>query len=431
MTKTERPGLLWKRGFFNTVAIWEREPDVDVISKVVQETLRLSSDECKVSFLDAGAINRAYAVQVKEEKNKYIMRVSLPLDPKNKTASEVTTHKWLRLNCTTIPVPEIIAFDDSNKNPIGFEWILMEYMPGQCLYDKWRKIPWEDKIALVKKVVDCQIELMKSTFKTIGSLRETEAGIAPGHCVTPYFTVGDKFDYIVPRGPFDSSCDWIRARAMILIHDKIAKIAKIVKPEGDEDSEDSEEGEDDDDDLEGIEADLHTAERLCKTAPLVFPEESECTVLQHMDLSLRNMMVDENNQLSGIIDWEFAMAVPLWVAAELPKFLKGTGEECDRRPNPNSFASLDGDSDKSGEGLDNEGLNSEYWHELMDYETTQLRKVYNGYMVERLCPDACENSGVKNDYIKTLSYCDRGHYIGRIEHWLDRINKGKLRRFKK
>ena len=264
MTKTERPGLLWKRGFFNTVAIWEREPDVDVISKVVQETLRLSSDECKVSFLDAGTINRAYAVQVKEEKNKYIMRVSLPLDPKNKTASEVTTHKWLRLNCTTIPVPEIIAFDDSNKNPIGFEWILMEYMPGQCLYDKWRKIPWEDKIALVKKVVDCQIELMKSTFKTIGSLRETEAGIAPGHCVTPYFTVGDNFDYDVPRGPFDSSCDWIQARADILIHDKYAKIKKA---ENNEDSEDSEEEDDDDDDedLNVIEAGLHTAERLCKT----------------------------------------------------------------------------------------------------------------------------------------------------------------------
>jgi aminoglycoside phosphotransferase len=366
--------------------------------------LGLSSDECSVSFLDAGAINRAYTVQVKDEKNKYIMRVSLPLDPKNKTASEVATHKWLRN--TSIPVPEIIAFDDSNKNPIGYEWILMQYMPGQCLYNRWRKIPWEDKIALVKKVADYQLELMKSTFKGIGSLRETEEGIVPGHCVAQEFVVGDCFDYDVPRGPFSCSRDWAKARADIAIHDHTASIKKA---------------EDDEDDLEDLEAHLHAVERLAETAPLVFPEESECTVLRHMDLSLCNIMVDENNQLCGIIDWEFALAVPLWAAAEIPKFLEGN--QCDEKPDPDNYGPPEPDAEDK-DGLDDEGKSSNYWEQLMNYETTQLRKVYKDYMGERQCPsDLHENGAVKNDFILAIDDCSIGFNIRRTESWLDEIEK--------
>ncbi|KAJ4138652.1 hypothetical protein NW768_002503 [Fusarium equiseti] len=418
MTKIERPGLLWEKDLFDTIPVWEYEPDLDIISKVVQETLGLSSGECKVSFLDAGAINRVYAVQVKDEKNKYIMRLSLPLDPKNKTASEVATHKWLRN--TNIPVPEIIAFDDSNKNPIGYEWILMQYMLGQCLYNKWRKIPWEDKIALVKRVAECQLELMKSTFKTIGSFRETETAIEPGHCVTPYFTVGDCFDYDVPRGPFNCSRDWIEARAEILIHDHKECIKKV---ENDEDDEYDEE------DLEDFKAYLHTAERLAETAPLVFSEGSECTVLQHMDLSLRNMMVDENNQLCGIIDWEFALTVPLWAASKVPKFLKD--RKRNEKPDPDDYRPPEPDAEDNDD-LDGEGKCSLYWEHLMEYETTQLRKIYKNYMGERLCSsDVRENGRVKNDFIRAIDDCSIGFCISRIEGWLDEIEKGNFVRYKR
>jgi len=418
MTKIERPGLVWESGLFIPSPAWECEPSLAIISKVVQEALGLSSDECSVSFLDSGAINRAYTVQVKDEKNKYIMRVSLPLDPKNKTASEVATHKWLRN--TSIPVPEIIAFDDSNKNPIGYEWILMQHMPGQCLYNKWRKIPWKDKIALVKKVADCQKELMKSTFRSIGSLRETEAGISPGHCVAQEFVVGDCFDYDVPRGPFNCSRDWAKARADIAIHDHTASIKK---------AEEDEDDEYDEDDLEDLEAYLHAAERLAEMAPLVFPEESERTVLRHMDLSLCNMMVDENNQLCGIIDWEFALAVPLWAAAEIPKFLEGN--KCDEKPDPDEYGPPEPDAENE-DALDDEGKCSNYWERLMDYETTQLRKVYKDYMGERQCPsDLHENGGVKNDFIQAIDDCSIGWAIRQTEGWLDEIEKGNFIRFKK
>lgn len=61
------------------------------------------------------------------------MRVSLPVDPRHKTAGEVATLRWIRKR-SEMPVPKVVAFDDSNANEIGFEWILMQRMPGISVY---------------------------------------------------------------------------------------------------------------------------------------------------------------------------------------------------------------------------------------------------------------------------------------------------------
>jgi aminoglycoside phosphotransferase len=66
------------------------------------------------------------------------MRVSLPVDPRYKTESEVATTEFVRQK-TSLPVPRIIAFD-SHENELGFEWILMDMMPGLTLRKRWRKM---------------------------------------------------------------------------------------------------------------------------------------------------------------------------------------------------------------------------------------------------------------------------------------------------
>ncbi len=77
------------------------------------------------------------------------MRVTLPVYPHHKMGDEVATLSWLRRN-TTVPVPNIVTFDDSNNNEIGFEWILMELMPGSQAYQKWRTMLMEQKVAITK-----------------------------------------------------------------------------------------------------------------------------------------------------------------------------------------------------------------------------------------------------------------------------------------
>jgi aminoglycoside phosphotransferase (APT) family kinase protein len=79
------------------------------------------------------------------------MRITLPVDPSNKTNSEVATNNFVRQN-TDIPVPKIFAFDDSRDNELGFEWILMEMLPGATLERKWRKLSKDAKRDLVKQV---------------------------------------------------------------------------------------------------------------------------------------------------------------------------------------------------------------------------------------------------------------------------------------
>lgn len=80
------------------------------------------------------------------------MRVSLPVDPHNETMSEVSTIDFVRQN-TDIPVPGIIAFDASNDNEVGFEWILMELMPGRPLAMRWRQLSTATKQQLIKCVL--------------------------------------------------------------------------------------------------------------------------------------------------------------------------------------------------------------------------------------------------------------------------------------
>ncbi|RFN45335.1 altered inheritance of mitochondria protein 9, mitochondrial [Fusarium flagelliforme] len=422
MSDTARPGLLWDTSGLGDKPLWEYEPNLDDVAKVCQQALGLSSDECHVSFLASGAMNKAYTVRVNDEK-RYVMRVSLPIDPKNKTASEVATLKWLHLNNPNVPVPEVIAFDDCNNNPIRFEWILMQHMPGQPLSDKWRKIPWEDKIALVKQIADCQMEIMKNyNFEGIGSLRETEKGIVPDRYVAMDFCFGKSFDCDVPRGPFRCIRDWTKSLTEIITQHYIDAIKKA-----EEDGDD----EYDKDDLEYFEAYLKTTKRLANTIQQVFPDEYESTVLQHADLILSNIMVDENNKLCGIIDWEFASTVPLWAvnpATQIPKFLDGHEQE--ELPDRDAHGPAEPDYEGGG-GLDDEGKASSYWESLMDYETTQLRKVYKDYVGQRLCPSAMrdhEDSAMKIrvDFLEAINWCRIGLLSGKIEDWLDEIEKGNF-----
>ena len=86
------------------------------------------------------------------------------------------------------------------------------------VFDKWRKMPWEDKVALVKQIADYEMQIMMSSnFEGIGSLRETETGIVPNRYVDMDFCFGKSFDCDVPRGPFRCIRDWTKSHTDIII----------------------------------------------------------------------------------------------------------------------------------------------------------------------------------------------------------------------
>ncbi|KAH8671475.1 phosphotransferase enzyme family-domain-containing protein [Xylariales sp. PMI_506] len=294
------------------------------------------------------------------------MRVTLPVDPGRKTRGEVATLQ-LVTDKTTLPVPEVIAYDDSSTNEIEYEWILMELMLGRPVHEHWRQMSMEQKETLVKEVAGFQAQLLGCTpsipeesFRGIGTLGAAcDKGTAViGPLVSQLFCTGDNYNYPVPRGPFSCTYNWLRAYLDVIIRSQQDAMANA----------------EDDEDREDAENDLKMTKRLEDLLPILFTQEteSERTVLWHDDLNLHNILVDANGRITAVIDWEFVSTMLLWVAGQFPNFLSGTTRE--EEPYRNQYS--DASPGCGQDDLDNEGKNELYWIHRMEFEQTQLRKVY-------------------------------------------------------
>lgn len=171
--------------------------------------------------------------------------------------------------------------------------------------------------------------------------------------------------------------------------------------------------------------------------PKIFPSlqnPAERSVILHEDLSLSNILVDDLGNITGIIDWECVSAMPLWMATKLPKFLEGPSREdepkrqiyADENPEERQIGG-DGEDDE----LDNEGKNQLYWIHLLEFENTQLRRVYNTHM-RQLRPGwdiEVQENAPKDDFIGAVFSCSHGFFLKRIARWVDAIEKGEFPRF--
>lgn len=418
MTPLAREGLAWDDSGLNSSPIWTREPNPQDIAHVSRRTLHV---KCEVSFFAEGAFNKLYLVQTAQR--DLLMRVSLPVHPHAKTRGEVTTLRFLRRR-TEVPVPDVVAFDDSNDNEIGFEWILMERMPGVSAYKRWRTMTTFQKVALVQSIAELQAQIFRHEFSRIGTLMagsdESSHAETPGEMVSNMFFWSDHFDYNIARGPYRSAHDWLAAYLEFAVKDQVAE---------------HENAQDEDDEKDAKFA-LGLSERLINLLPRIFPPiqyPPERTVIWHDDLSLSNILVDEDGNITALIDWECVSAMPRWVATKLPRFLEGPNRE--REPKREEYADESvGQSEASGadEGdqLDNEGKNELYWIHLLEYETTQLRKVYRKRMRE-LQPEweAIRNeNGLKDDFFAAVTRTANGYHLKGISRWVNIIDTGEFPR---
>lgn len=429
MPDTSREGLVWDDTGLDLEPKWQREPSIDAINQVCRQTLKTENqDDVKVSFLAAGGFNKIYLVETRQH-GKLVMRVPLPVDPHHKTAGEVATLRWL-LRTTTLPVSEVIAFDDSRDNLIGFEWILMKFMPGASVYRLWRTMSMDAKQALVEQVADFNTQLLKHTFRGIGTLTGNPAeppsssGLSPlpGRFVCRSFFWGDRHDYDVQRGPFRSSHDWLSAYLGLIERDQNKALEEA----------------EDDEDREDAEHILRVAKRLEALLPKIFPSVQhppERTALWHDDLSLQNIMVDDDNRVSAIIDWEFVSVMPLWATTQMPQLLVGPTR--DEKPVREEYADETPEEAEAsrqdmvgGHNLDNEGKNELYWIHLMEYEQTQLRKVYEERMRQSWpsWDDDVAEGALKVDFLGAVARCADGWHLRGVNQWLEAIEGGEFLR---
>ncbi|KAM0461551.1 hypothetical protein ACHAPV_004257 [Trichoderma viride] len=416
MPFSSRDGLAWDDKGLELKPVWTREPSLEAITKVCREKLGIEeTGTCQVSFHAKGGFNKIYLVRTSQR--QLIMRVSLPVCPRIKTRGEVTTLQFLH-RATTVPVPEVFAYDDSAENEIEFEWILMEFIPGNSSYKRWRTLSMSQKVALVQQVVDLQAQIFRHEFNDIGTLvvdeSENSQEVCPGEVISSMFFWGGHFDYDIARGPFRSSHDWLAAYLEFLVQDQREALGEA----------------EDEEDEEDINFALALTRRLINLLPKIFPTSErllERTVICHDDLSLSNILVDDEGKVTAIIDWECVSAMPRWLATQIPGFLEGPARE--KEPRRQDYADEEPGDNKDGE-LNNEGKNELYWIHRMEYEQTQLRKVYH----ERMCqlqPDwdaTAKESVLKEDFFSAVNVIRDGFFLRKTAQWIERVERSEFPR---
>ncbi|KAK4130488.1 kinase-like protein [Trichocladium antarcticum] len=430
MRDASREGLAWDDNGLGPEPRWTRDPDIRAVARVCRRHLGIADDtpeaEFGVFFHSDGNFNKLYSVRT--ARGQFMVRVSLPVDPGNKIRGEAATLQLVRRR-TDIPVPAVVAFDGTRANEIGYEWLLMEKMRGTPAYYCWRKMPMAHKERLAAQAAEFQAQLFRcgnfgDGFRGIGTLgagsgaeKATISGnLEPGQIVSSFFFTGARYHYPIPRGPFRSSHDWLRAHLNVIIKEHTAALAEAKS----------------EDDREYAESSLCVARKLLRTLHKIFPaivNPSERTVVWHDDLSLRNILVDNHGEITAVIGWECLSTVPRWVASQVPEFLRGASRETE--PDRDCYTDVSdkgrgasgcGDLDDS---LDNEGKTELFWIHLMEYEQTRLRNVYAARM-RQLRPEwdmEVEEGALKVDFLRAVSRCGSGFYLGRIEQWIDAIER--------
>ncbi|ROW14032.1 hypothetical protein VPNG_04066 [Cytospora leucostoma] len=378
--------LRWTRGY-DASPIWPSDPDPTILKNIAASLFADASgqpdESLQVKFLADGARHKVYDVTRSSDEANYLLRVAIPLDPHFKLESEMATMEAVR-RATSIPVPRPVAWSSSADNELGYEWCLVEKIPGVELREVWRKIPWDKKLDVVDQVAHIMAQLWSPAleFSKLGSIyleppgedtlkkqhRETESRITTltstanwgtkiGPSVDPAF-FSDRRRYLdQDRGPYETCHDW--AKALIKVEMEYIKSARplhaakeeilAANPDDDWDTIVSEDIGIDEDDLVRYDKMLGLCGEYLNLLPTVFPVSSEGAEdvsrfsLFHCDLRSANIIVNPDTcDVAGIIDWEQSTTVPQWYNHIYPEFLQGDDPlKGDRHQTPDTYDSED------------------------------------------------------------------------------------------
>ncbi|KAI9835817.1 MAG: hypothetical protein M1837_003589 [Sclerophora amabilis] len=211
--------------------------------------------------------------------------------------SEYATYRFLA--AAAVPVPEVydVADDADPTNAVGAGYLLFEKLPGRPV--SWYEATQAQKETFSRQLADVFISLEKFPFDKLGRLQPAPKTRLPE--VGPAFLDYDSHGNITPLGPFTHSNDYYIA----LVEQRIACIKS---------------------------GELATSAPLdlylvCKTLLDNLPAD-DCGpyYLRHMDSRDANFLVDDDYNITGIIDWELAVLAPKESAFQAPLLMYDLGE---------------------------------------------------------------------------------------------------------
>ncbi|KAF2454103.1 kinase-like domain-containing protein [Lineolata rhizophorae] len=279
-----------------------------------------------------GNYNKAYRLVMKDGQ-KVIAKIPHPNagPPMLTTASEVAMMEFAR-TVLSLPAPKVLAWNATDQNPIGAEYIIMEEAKGSQLHDIWKNLPLRAKCDIIHKIVDVENKLLSVSFDnvipgcepgtTTVDSREVSDCIKSRFCIGPIvrreFWEKERRDMYEHHGPSvarKSSVEYLESIAGREI-DWIKAYADSQKAIDNPWQHTSEA-------QYSPEAHIAALQKFLSAIPHIVPKDSEIVSprLWHPDVHTGNIYVDDRGQISSIIDWQGVWAAPVFIGANPPSLL--------------------------------------------------------------------------------------------------------------
>ena len=200
--------------------------------------------------------------------------------------SEVATMKYVRQH-TSIPVPEVYAYDTTSTNPAKSPYILMECIHGWRTPLKLQELPDNVLRNIIDQLANVLFQLSSLQFPKIGYLHDDVDGQyridamldRKGKRVGPFSSAGEYYRWRADQ-PLNRSNESLVDLQDALFHSYLYRLSLPFLMNG-----------------------------ISNEGP--FP-------LAHNDLGVHNVLFDEDWKLVGVIDWSGACVVPWESFAQLP-----------------------------------------------------------------------------------------------------------------
>ncbi|CAG7931727.1 unnamed protein product [Penicillium olsonii] len=245
----------------------------------------------------SGACNVVVALTFSDA-NQWVVRIQLPRDDDADGAgistailSEVSTMELIRLK-TTIPVPRVFGYDASAKS-IGYRYMMMEALPGQVLDSRMAlSVPDVHKEKFAAQLAGHFYELSKIRFDRIGRvLRSDESSQFE---LSPFDLAG-----------FSTQIEPLSTSLEFFYYLRKGQTNAILKAHQGEPEWEA------------------AAWLLEQSAPMMTTEENirGPFPLCHIDFHYHNVLVDQDYNITGLLDWSNAQTVPIERFAIIPEFV--------------------------------------------------------------------------------------------------------------
>jgi len=227
---------------------------------------------------DSGLNNLLFFIDCENDPQRYVLKICGNVWTKLKTESEVCAIELVHRH-TTIPLPQIIGYSSDKSNEFEIEWIVMTRLEGKPL-----RSSSNDKDIWPQLTIQQQKSIIDQLAQYVSQLH---FNIPRRNLIGNYQFNGQIGEHSDRMGPWKNYMDYYNDRLQRQI--KTLKEDPLFQPIRDQ-----------------------VLQMIKEFQSLSFPDFKDVeNVFTHFDLGVQNLIVNDENEISGIIDWEWAGSYPV------------------------------------------------------------------------------------------------------------------------